>query len=107
MYPVNKWEQSGSIWEKQASGALYQIHEYGDHFIVYKFQYNGVARSLGPITAWFIAGSWQTAKRWANTHTDIDTDPWDNTPEACADRTVRLRELHELEKEQDRYRIHN
>lgn len=107
MYPVNKWEKSGDVWEKQASGALYEIHPHGDCFIVYKFQYNGVARSLGPIVAWFIAGSWKQAQRWANTHTDIDTDPWDNTPEACADRTVRLKELHELEKEQDRYRIHN
>ena len=103
----SRWDKSGSVWDKQAAGALYEIHEYGDCFIAYKFQYNGVAWAVGPIVAWFIAGSRQTAQRWADTHCDIDTDPWDNTPEARADRTVRLQELHELEKEQDRYRIHN
>ena len=104
------WDKSGSVWDKHCAGALYQIHPYGDYFIAYKFQYNLVLERVGAIVARFVASDRQTAQEWADTHCDIDTDPWDNTPEAKADHETarqRLQELHQLEKEQDRYRIHN
>ena len=48
--------------------------------------------------------------RWCRAQYDLEDEPWDRSPEANYEREtarVALHELHELEKQQDRYRIHN
>ena len=103
------WDRTGAVWYKSWSFAVYEIHPAGDVFIAYKLQYNSYLDAVGPVVARYIASDRQTAQAWADTHCELDTDPWDNTPEAYADHASnmkRLQELHELEKQQDRYRIH-
>lgn len=104
------WDRTGAVWYKCWAFAVYEIHPAGDDFIAYKFQYNTYLNAVGPVVARYIANDRQTAQAWADTHCDLDTDPWDNTPEAYADHASnmkRLQELHELEKQQDRYHIYN
>lgn len=107
------WDKTGKVWYKTWASAVYEIHPHahtdGVVFIAYKFTYNYADDTVGSVVARYLASDRQTAQAWADTLCDIDTDPWDNTPEAYADHASnmkRLKELHELEKQQDRYRIY-
>jgi len=104
------WDKSGKVWYKTWASAAYEIHPAGDDFIAWKLQYNSVLNAVGAVVARYIASDRQTAIEWVDALCHIDTDPWDNTPEAYADHVSnmkRLQELHELEKQQDRYRIYD
>jgi hypothetical protein len=108
-FTVMYWGQTGSVWYRYWASALYEVHPQGEYFVAYKFHYNNYMRSVGVVVARYLANDIETAKQWVNTLCDIDTDPWDRTPDAKADQEAarqRLQELHELEKEQDRYRIY-
>jgi len=89
---------------------LYEVHPSGKHFIAYQFSYDNNKRQVIAVVDRFIADDKWSAMRWCSAQYDLEVEPWDRSAEANEIREsarVALQELHELEKQQDRYRIYN
>ena len=88
---------------------LYEVHTSGKYFIAYQFSYDNNNRQVVALVDRFVAEDKWNAMRWCRAQYDLEVEPWDRSPEANYEREtarVALHELHELEKQQDRYRIH-
>ena len=89
---------------------LYEVHTSGKYFIAYQFSYDNNNRKVIAVVDRFVADDKWNAMRWCRAQFDLEVDPWDRSAEANDMREsarTTLHELHELEKQQDRYRIYN
>ena len=80
----------------------------GKYFIAWKLHRNETTNLGDVVVDRCVLPDMQSAKRWCFAQCTLDTDPWES---AYADERTEarnaLKALHELEKQQDRYRIHN
>jgi|LakMenEpi03Aug12_release.lakeMendotaPanAssembly.Ray.scaffolds.fasta_scaffold240067_2 hypothetical protein len=78
------------------------------YFIAWQMKRNPNTNLGGDVVDRFITKDIASAKRWCMAQMVLDTDPWEMSyADERKEARTTLQELHELEKKQDRYRIHN